>query len=185
MSTRVISEAKLAANRANALLSRGPTSSEGRARSAQNALKHGMRSARLARFAETSYAFEEKQRKWVSIADPQNDIEEFIISQAAAMASKVGRVQLADAENAESQVENAEAIELGEIHDIGCCLFFDPCGPTALYGKQGNNWRKERTSWRGEAIDPHDPKKLVDVLYSSCRMPLDAGAVGGAGRSSE
>ena len=137
MSTRVISDAKLAANRANALLSRGPTSPEGRAKSAQNALEHGMRSARLARFAETSYAFEEKQRKWVNIADPRDDIEEFIISQAAAMASKVERVQLADAENAESLVESAEAIELGEIHDIGCCLFFDPCGPTAAVWKTG------------------------------------------------
>ena len=163
----MISEAKLAANRANALLSKGPTSPEGRARSAQNALKHGMRSARLARFAETSYSFEVKQRKWMSIADPQNDIEEFIISQAAVSASKVQRVQLAEAEHAEHLVENADAIELGEIHDIGCCLFFDPCGPTALYGKQGNNWRKKRTSWRGEAIDPLDPKKLVDLLYSS------------------
>ncbi len=76
-------------------------------------------------------------------------------------------MQLADAENAESLVENADEIELGEIHDIGCCLFFDPCGPTALYGKQSNNWRKKRTSWKGEAIDPYDPKKLVDVLYSS------------------
>ncbi len=163
----MISEAKLAANRANALLSKGPTSPEGRAKSSQNALKHGMRSARLARFAETSYSFEEKQRKWMSIADPRNDIEEFIISQAAVSASKVQRVQLAEAEHAEHLVENADAIELSEIHDIGCCLFFDPCGPTALYGKQGSNWRKKRTSWRGEAIDPHDPKKLVDVLYSS------------------
>ncbi len=163
----MISESKLAANRANALLSRGPTTPEGRARSSQNALKHGMRSARLARFAETSYSFEETRRKWMGIAQPRNDIEEFIISQTAAMACKVQRVQLADAEHAESLVEKADEIELGEIHDIGCCLFFDPCGPTALYGKQSNNWRKKRTSWKGEAIDPYDPKKLVDVLYSS------------------
>ena len=132
------------------------------------------------RFAETSYAFEEKQRKWVSIADPQNDIEEFIISQAAAMASKVGRVQLADAENAESQVENAEAIELGEIHDIGCCLFFDPCGPTAA--------TESRAITGGKSEHPGEGKRLTRMiprsLWMFCTRALpDAAGCGSGGRS--
>ena len=101
------------------------------------------------------------------LADAQNDIEEFIISQTAAMASKIEQVALAEAENAASLVENADAIELGEIRDIGECLFFDPCGPTAVYGGHVvNNWKKKRTSWRGEAIDPYNPKKLVEMLCS-------------------
>ena len=40
----VISEAQLAANRANAQLSSGPKSSEGKAKSSMNALKHGLTS---------------------------------------------------------------------------------------------------------------------------------------------
>ena len=52
-------------------------------------------------------------------ADARNDIEEFIILRSAAMASKIERVALADAENSESKVENADAIEFAEIHNIG------------------------------------------------------------------
>jgi hypothetical protein len=56
-------EAQLAANHANSLKSTGPKSTAGRARSAMNALKHGLRSRKAALLREDTYAFETRKQK--------------------------------------------------------------------------------------------------------------------------
>jgi hypothetical protein len=45
-----------------------------------NALKHGMRSRKLAILRDESIAFENRRLKWMANADAQDDIEEFLHS---------------------------------------------------------------------------------------------------------
>src|ERR1017187_3225536 len=170
------SEARIAANGLNAQKSTGPRTAEGKARSSQNARKHGMRSEREKLMREDSLAFEERLRRWSANTQPENDVEEFLLYENVAMTASLDRVRRAHAEHVQTRTENDEAGALEAAHDLGNRLFFDPCGPTAVYGSQPSNWRKHRTSWSGEAKEPDEPAKLVRALRSSaagCRWMRD------------
>ena len=56
----IVSEARIAANRANALKSTGPKSAEGKERSRCNAVKHGMTGEGVALSSEDSEAIERR-----------------------------------------------------------------------------------------------------------------------------
>ena len=73
-------EARAEINRANSQKSTGPKTAEGKARSSMNARKHGMRSKRESIFIDSSYAYEERRRKWMAICDAQNDMDEFLVA---------------------------------------------------------------------------------------------------------
>ena len=73
-------QAQIAANRQNSLKSTGPKTPEGRSKSSMNALKHGMRSRKLALLRDESIAFENRRLKWMANADAQDDFEEFLHS---------------------------------------------------------------------------------------------------------
>jgi hypothetical protein len=161
------SQAQIDANRRNARLSRGPTSEAGLEKSSMNALKHGRRSTRLKRFQADSYRYEERRVKWMAINDADNDMEEFLIAQTAAEATALERAQQADAERTTKLIENADEVEIEEAHDLGKRLFHDPSAPSALYGTTRLIYFDRRTSWRGQAIDPDDPAKLVRKLAST------------------
>ena len=133
------SQAQIEANQRNARLSQGPTSAAGRLKSSMNALKHGRRSARIKQFEENSYRYEERRMKWMSISNPQNDIQEFMISQTAAHATNLERVQRADAERITTLMEKADDAELEEAHDLGRCLFHDPRRRLRPLGSHGRS----------------------------------------------
>jgi hypothetical protein len=73
------SQAKIEANKRNSLKSTGPNTSEGLLKSSMNALKHGMPSKKQALLREDSFAFENRQRKWMASADPDDDMGEFLV----------------------------------------------------------------------------------------------------------
>ena len=116
---------------------------------------------------ENSLRFEEKVLRWSASTQPENDVEEFLLYQSVSMAATFERVQRAHSEHLQTRVDNVEATALEEAHDLGSRLFFDPCGPTEVYGSQPGRWRDMRTSWNGKAIDPDDPAKLVRTLNST------------------
>jgi len=162
-----ISQAKLAANRENSLKSTGPKIPEGRAKSSMNALKHGMRSKKLALLDEESYAFENRRMKWMSIADPDDDMGEFLVNQCVSLSFELERAKRAHLEGLTSLIENSDETEFDAVHDLGKRLFFDPTGPTNMYGNRPDGHRKLRTSWNGLAVDPNDPAVLARQLESS------------------
>jgi hypothetical protein len=66
------SQSKIDACRRNSLMSTGPITPEGRAKSSMNAFKHGMRAKKQALLRGDSIAFENRLRKWMAIADPDD-----------------------------------------------------------------------------------------------------------------
>ena len=86
------------------------------------------------------------------------------------------RVTDAYLERTKSLIEDAEEAELEQVHELGERLFFNPCGPTALFCARAGDWKKVRTSWTGKAVDPQEPAKLVRQLEATamgCDWMLD------------
>jgi hypothetical protein len=161
------SQAKIEANRRNSLKSTGPKTPEGLARSSMNALKHGMRSKKQALLDEDSYAFENRLHKWVSIADPEDDVGEFLVHQYVSLSFQLDHLERARVERLTSAIENSDETELDAVHELGRRLFFDSSGPTPLYGNRLIGRTKTKTSWNGAPLDPNDPAVLVRKLEST------------------
>jgi len=158
------SPAQIAANQLNSRKSTGPTTPRGRAKSSMNALKHGNRSRKMALLREESCAFEDRLRKWTAIGDAQNDIEEYLIYRNVCLSFELDRAERARAERCTTLIENSDEDEIAQAQAVGKQLFFDPAGPTPLYGTPTFFSRKKKTSWNGQAVDPNDPAVLVKIL---------------------
>ena len=86
-----VSDRKLAANRANAAKSTGPRSAEGKARSAGNALKHGLRAELVVLPTEDASAFEASRDAWVSDWQPASEAAATLVERAAVTAWRLRR----------------------------------------------------------------------------------------------
>jgi len=162
------SQAVIDANRRNAQKSTGPRTRAGKAKSAANAIKDGLRSRRVAAMREDSYDFENQKLKWMANNDPRNDTEEFLIFQNLCVAFELKRAHGALLARTRNQIENHDEIELKRAKALGKRLFHDPAGPTGLYGNGPDQRRKlKKTSGNGEAVDPNDPEELVKELEGS------------------
>ena len=161
------SQCKADASRTNGLKSRGPTTAEGRMISSMNALKHGRRSKMKSLLIDDSHAYEERLRKWVASADPDDDVGEFLVHRYVALSVEIDHLERAQVEELTSRIESFEESELEAVHDLGKRLFFDPAGPTPMYGIRPDGRVKKKTSWNGLAVDPDDAAKLVEKLEAS------------------
>ena len=86
-----ISPARLAANRANALHSTGPTSPEGKAKSALNGLVHGLRADTLIIPGEDPAAFEVLRQEFIDELKPQTVTEQHLLDTMAAAKWHIAR----------------------------------------------------------------------------------------------
>ncbi len=159
---------QVAANQANSLRSTGPSTAQGRMHASMNALKHGRRSRKLKRMREESYAFDERLHKWMAIGDAQDDMDEYLVYRNVCLSFELDRADRARLERCTGLIENSDEAEFAEVEAMGKRLFFDPAGPTALYGNPPSYCRKKtRTSWSGQAVDENDPAALVRILESN------------------
>ena len=162
------SPAQVAANRINCLKSQGATTPEGQAKSSMNALKHGLRSKKVEMMLEDSYAFENRLNKWLAIGDAQSDVDEYLIFRNVSLSFDVDRAGNARFQRCKSLIENSDEVELTEIHELGARLFFfEPAGPTPLFGNLPTFAETKKTSRNREAVNPNDPAVLVRKIEGS------------------
>ncbi len=132
-----------------------------------NALKHGNRSRKLALLREESCAFEERLRKWMAIGEAQNDVEEYLVYRNVSLSFEIDRADRARVERCTMLIENSDEKEVAEAQAVGKQLFFDPAGPTPLYGNRTFFSPEKKTSWSGQAVDPNNPAALLRILESN------------------
>ncbi len=93
MSTQPISEAQLAANRANAQLSTGPVTEAGRAASSQNATKHGLTGKIAILPGEDPARFRAMLDMWGAVFQPKNDYERSLVDSIVSSDWRMGRIK--------------------------------------------------------------------------------------------
>ena len=134
-------------------------------RSSLNALKTGNFSKKSEQMREDSLNFETRQHKWMSVGDPRDDPETFLINRRVALSFELERANRAHLQHIRTRNDNAEENEHSEVSAIGARLFHDPAGHHALYGILPHNRSKvPKTSGNGEVPDENDPAKLVKIL---------------------
>src|SRR5579885_870897 len=79
----MITEAKLAANRANAQKSTGPATPQGKTRSSRNSFKHGLYSKQLVVGAEEAAALDELKSNLRAEHQPVNETEGILVNELA------------------------------------------------------------------------------------------------------
>ena len=93
MATQPISEAQLAANRANAQLSTGPLTEAGRAASSQNATKHGLTGKITLLPGEDPTAFRALTDMWNTLFGPETDFELRLVDSIISSDWRLGRIK--------------------------------------------------------------------------------------------
>jgi hypothetical protein len=98
MDNTMSSEARQIANSANARLSTGPRTVEGKARSSQNARKHGLTSAQLIIGAEDREEFDEFLAQLQTSICPQGALQQILFDQLVASAWNLRRIRCMETE---------------------------------------------------------------------------------------
>jgi hypothetical protein len=94
----MISEARQTANAANARLSTGPQTDEGKARSSQNARTHGLTAAQLVIAAEDREEFDELHAELKADIRPQGALQQILFDQLVASAWNLRRIRRMETE---------------------------------------------------------------------------------------
>ncbi|WP_435005321.1 hypothetical protein P12x_003218 [Tundrisphaera lichenicola] len=87
----IVSDARLAANRRNALRSSGPKTEEGKAKSRANALKHGLCSAVVV--PESIEALQERSTAYYHTLKPQNEFHSWLVNEVALISLRIERCE--------------------------------------------------------------------------------------------
>jgi hypothetical protein len=84
-------------NRANSQFSTGPRTEEGKARSSQNAFKHGLTTQQLVVHPEQREAFEELRARYQAEIDPRGALQQDLFDELVTAAWNLRRVRLLQA----------------------------------------------------------------------------------------
>ena len=180
-----VSEAKLEANRRNAMKSCGPRSEAGKQRSKLNAVKHGMRAATLVLLDEDAKALEDRRADWAASLMPRGAAEQRIVDDAVEYSWLRDRARRAQEARLATNIANAgvdDAIrEADEVLRLGQKLFADNRGSLANYPhydmeKDEHPECVPLVSQSDLLDDPEDPQRLVLHLQATaggCQWMLD------------
>ena len=84
-------ESQIRANKKNAQKSTGPKTAEGKAKSAQNATKHGLTATTDVIQGESQEEFDAHKQGFLDVLDPQNAIEDFLADHVVSLAWRLKR----------------------------------------------------------------------------------------------
>jgi hypothetical protein len=87
----IVSEARIAANRRNALRSTGPKTEEGKKRSRANALKHGLCASVVV--AEDAKLVQQRASDWFDALKPQNEFQSWLVDEVAIISIRIDRCE--------------------------------------------------------------------------------------------
>ena len=107
--------------------------------------------------------FETRCQKWTVRNDARDDVEEFLSQHLVVMSLELDRAKRAHLEHLRSLVENSDTRDVDDVYELGRRLFFDPDGPTALYGFTPDDW-KRKASGDGPLGGEFDADRLVRML---------------------
>lgn len=111
----MISQAHQSANAANASLSTGPRTAEGKARASQNARQHGLCAAHLLIAAEDREEFDELNTQLQADIRPQGTLQQILFDQLVAAAWNLRRVQRMEVELTASAQTYLEILDNPEL----------------------------------------------------------------------
>ena len=126
------SHAKMMAARRNARRSSGPRSEEGKRRSRENALKHGLTARTVLLPDENIEAFHEHMSGWFDSQQPRDQTESSLVERMAFAMWRIGRLERTEAgsmhANADAQEDQLEVKEELEVIELSRELFLPPGG---------------------------------------------------------
>ena len=89
----MLSESQIEANRANAQLSTGPKTLEGKQRSSLNALRHGLNAQAVLLPHEDAIAFQRHNKKWWADLKPKGALEEQLVQSLVDLSWRINRMR--------------------------------------------------------------------------------------------
>jgi hypothetical protein len=111
----MVSEARQSANAANAHLSTGPRTEQGKARSSQNARKHGLTAAEFVIAAEDREEFEEFLAELQADVSPKGKLQQVLFDRLAESAWNLRRIRRMEAELTTSAASYLDILENPEL----------------------------------------------------------------------
>jgi hypothetical protein len=102
----IVSEARLAANRRNALRSTGPKTEEGKQKSRANALKHGLCASVVV--AEDAKLVQQRASDWFDALKPQNEFQSWLVDEVAIISLRIDRCERMERRSRDVKAMKAE-----------------------------------------------------------------------------
>ena len=102
----IVSEARIAANRRNALRSTGPKTEEGKQKSRANALKHGLCASVVV--AEDAKLIQRRASDWFDALKPQNEYHSWLVDEIAIISLRIDRCERMERRSRDLRAMRAE-----------------------------------------------------------------------------
>jgi len=115
------SEKQLKANRKNAQKSTGPKTPEGKAKSAQNATKHGLTATHNVIKGESQEEFDAHRQGFLDAFNPQTAVEHFLADHAASLAWRLKR-----ANRIQNEIVSGMCLDMPFVAENRSCLYEEP-----------------------------------------------------------
>ena len=160
------SPARLAANRQNALQSTGPRSAEGKARSALNALKHGLTAQEVVLASEDANAYEARRAAWHEEYAGDDPASCLLVERAVHATWRLDRCARAELARLDGRLRHAAddhgRAALDRADALGERLLFEPVDQGS-----DSNWEDPIRRARMERRDADNPAVLARALAAT------------------